>query len=46
MAAMHVDGTICGMSNARKLDRPATRADLDALPETVVGEIIDGVLYT
>ena len=24
----------------------ATRADLDALPENVVGEIIDGVLYT
>ncbi|GAC1367473.1 MAG: hypothetical protein NVS3B10_14500 [Polyangiales bacterium] len=34
------------MSNARKLDRPATRADLDALPEGTVGEIIDGVLYT
>lgn len=34
------------MSNARKLDHPATRADLDALPENVVGEIIDGVLYT
>jgi hypothetical protein len=29
-----------------KEGRPATRADLDALPETVVGEIIDGVLYT
>jgi Uma2 family endonuclease len=26
--------------------KPATRADLDALPENVVGEIIDGVLYT
>lgn len=26
--------------------RPATRADLEALPENVVGEIIDGVLYT
>ena len=34
------------MSNARKLDRPAVRADLDALPDNVVGEIIDGVLYT
>jgi Uma2 family endonuclease len=34
------------MSNARKLDHPPTRADLDALPENVVGEIIDGVLYT
>jgi Uma2 family endonuclease len=29
-----------------KEDRPATRADLDALPETIVGEIIDGTLYT
>lgn len=27
------------------LERPATRADLEPLPETVVGEIIDGVLY-
>ncbi len=26
--------------------RPATRADLDRLPENIVGEIIDGVLYT
>ena len=34
------------MSNARKLDHPATRADLDALPDGVTGEIIDGVLYT
>ncbi len=34
------------MSNARKLDHPATRADLEGLPENVVGEIIDGVLYT
>ena len=25
---------------------PATRADLEALPETIKGEIIDGVLYT
>ena len=25
---------------------PATKADLDALPDNVVGEIIDGVLYT
>jgi Uma2 family endonuclease len=25
---------------------PATRTDLDALPETMVGEIIDGTLYT
>jgi Uma2 family endonuclease len=30
---------------ARKLDRPATRADLEALPEGVKGEIIDGELY-
>jgi Uma2 family endonuclease len=35
-----------GMSNARKLGRPATREDLDALPENVSGEIIGGVLYT
>jgi Uma2 family endonuclease len=34
------------VSNARKLDRPATRADLEALPRGVTGEIIDGVLYT
>jgi|SRR5580692_163718 hypothetical protein len=34
------------MSNARKLGHPATRADLEALPEGTVGEIIDGVLYT
>jgi Uma2 family endonuclease len=34
------------VSHARKLGRPATRADLEALPESVVGEIIDGVLYT
>lgn len=27
------------------LKRPATMADLEALPETVKGEIIDGVLY-
>ncbi len=26
--------------------RPATRADLEELPDNVVGEIIDGVLYT
>jgi Uma2 family endonuclease len=31
---------------ARKMDRPATLADIDALPEGVVGEIIDGTLYT
>lgn len=31
---------------ARKLDRPATLADIEALPEGVVGEIIDGTLYT
>jgi Uma2 family endonuclease len=34
------------MSTAAEAPRPATRADLDALPENVVGEIIDGVLYT
>jgi Uma2 family endonuclease len=32
-------------SLARKLGRPATRADLEALPEGVKGEIIDGELY-
>lgn len=39
----------CNMVQAvRKLDptKPATYADLVALPEHVVGEIIDGVLYT
>jgi Uma2 family endonuclease len=30
---------------ARKLDHPATRADLEALPPDVKGEIIDGELY-
>lgn len=25
---------------------PATLSDLDALPEDIIGEIIDGVLYT
>lgn len=30
---------------ARKLDRPATHADLEALPPGVKGEIIDGELY-
>jgi Uma2 family endonuclease len=34
------------MSTARRLDRPATMADLEALPSNVKGEIIDGVLYT
>jgi Uma2 family endonuclease len=31
---------------ARALPHPATLADLEALPETVLGEIIDGTLYT
>jgi Uma2 family endonuclease len=31
---------------ARKQEGPATLADLEALPEGVVGEIIDGTLYT
>jgi Uma2 family endonuclease len=31
---------------ARHLQGPATLADLEALPETLVGEIIDGTLYT
>jgi Uma2 family endonuclease len=34
------------MSTPGAATRPATRADLDALPEHIVGEIIDGVLYT
>src|SRR5688500_15249513 len=34
------------MSLARKLDRPATMEDLEALPPDVHGEIIDGALYT
>ncbi len=38
MAAM------AGAPQRRK--HPATRADLEALPESVVGEIIEGVLYT
>src|SRR5262245_2697217 len=29
----------------KELGRPATKADLDALPENVKGEIIDGELY-
>jgi Uma2 family endonuclease len=33
-------------STARLTPSPATLADLEALPETVVGEIIDGTLYT
>ncbi|XYI03152.1 hypothetical protein ACMHYB_26685 [Sorangium sp. So ce1128] len=33
------------MSLARKLARPATRADLEVLPDTVRGEIIDDDLY-
>ena len=31
---------------AHALPHPATLADLEALPETVLGEIIDGTLYT
>lgn len=31
---------------ARNLSRPATLADIEELPETLVGEIIDGTLYT
>lgn len=31
---------------ARKLQGPPTLADLQALPETVMGEIIEGTLYT
>jgi Uma2 family endonuclease len=32
--------------NERPLQRPATMADLEALPAPIKGEIIDGVLYT
>ena len=34
------------MSTTRPATRPPTLADLDALPPGVVGEIIEGVLYT
>jgi len=34
------------MSIAKPGLRPATLADLDALPPSIVGEIIEGVLYT
>jgi Uma2 family endonuclease len=33
------------MTAVRKLDRPATMADLEALPSHLRGEIIDGTLY-
>lgn len=33
------------MHGAKKLDRPATMADLEALPPTWRGEIIEGTLY-
>jgi Uma2 family endonuclease len=33
------------MALARPLDRPATLADLESLPEHLRGEIIDGMLY-
>lgn len=33
-------------SGARAPVFPSTKADLDALPDTIVGEVIDGVLYT
>jgi len=36
---------VSASSFARKLGRPATRADLEALPPGVKGEIIDGELY-
>lgn len=41
-----VAARITGMSPSEPAPRPATRADLDALPEHIVGEIIDGILYT
>lgn len=34
------------MASAGPAKKPATRADLDGLPESVVGEVIEGVLYT
>jgi len=34
------------MTTSARAAAPATRTDLDALPENVVGEIIEGVLYS
>jgi Uma2 family endonuclease len=34
------------MSTTKPVSEPATLADLDALPPGVIGEIIEGVLYT
>ena len=34
------------MSKAAAISAPATRADLERLPEHIVGEIIEGVLYS
>src|SRR5438874_589194 len=34
------------MSTTKPSPKPATLADLDALPPGIVGEIIEGVLYT
>jgi hypothetical protein len=34
------------MSTAKPSRKPPTLADLDALPPGIVGEIIEGVLYT
>jgi hypothetical protein len=42
----HRDNNARMTSLASTTPRPATMADIEALPESVVGEIIDGVLYT
>lgn len=43
----HDPGVPAKISHVETLPaRPATRADLEALPESVTGEIIDGVLYS
>lgn len=34
------------MSTTRPSTKPATLADIDALPPELIGEIVDGVRYT
>ena len=45
LAFVGADGYAAAMSFAPKLVRDATRADLEALPATWRGEIIDGTMY-